>query len=163
MSPTIRYRTAGRRHLKLCLSSSVVQHQTLLSEQKNLLVQFHLESSYLSLTYYDYRPAKQHVRSAQQLSGLTVNMTGTGAGRTGSDLVGGRTWSRRLIGVFCPSRCSGETDPVPAEERGSAHPGGEEGPGPTGPNGPTGKSHLHPPGLPAQGTEPSEPPEPLNL
>uniref|UniRef100_A0A3Q3WKP9 Tetratricopeptide repeat protein 27 n=1 Tax=Mola mola TaxID=94237 RepID=A0A3Q3WKP9_MOLML len=60
----------------------VVKCQTWLSEQRNLAVQFHLECTYLSLTYYDYRPAKEHIRRAQELSGLSVNMTGALGKRT---------------------------------------------------------------------------------
>ncbi|XP_030642227.1 tetratricopeptide repeat protein 27 [Chanos chanos] len=47
-----------------------------------LAVQFHLESGYVALTYYEYRLAKEHFQKARQLSGLDVNMTGALGKRT---------------------------------------------------------------------------------
>lgn len=47
-----------------------------LSEHFTLATQFHLECSYISLMYYDYKSAKEHIQKAQELSGLDINMTG---------------------------------------------------------------------------------------
>uniref|UniRef100_A0A1A8I9L4 Tetratricopeptide repeat protein 27 n=1 Tax=Nothobranchius kuhntae TaxID=321403 RepID=A0A1A8I9L4_NOTKU len=55
---------------------------SLLSEQKNLEIQLHLECAHISLTYYEYQPAKQHIQRAQELSGLSINMTGALGKRT---------------------------------------------------------------------------------
>ncbi|KAF6720018.1 Tetratricopeptide repeat protein 27, partial [Oryzias melastigma] len=60
----------------------VFKHQSLLSAQRNLTLQLHLECAYLSLTYYEYQPAKEHIRKAQELSGLSTNMTGALGKRT---------------------------------------------------------------------------------
>ncbi|CAN9500122.1 unnamed protein product [Ophioblennius macclurei] len=46
------------------------------SEQRNLAIQFHLECVYTCLTYYEYQPAKEHIKKAQELSGLDINLTG---------------------------------------------------------------------------------------
>ncbi|XP_068424592.1 tetratricopeptide repeat protein 27 [Clinocottus analis] len=53
-----------------------------LSQQRNLATHFHLECVYTCLTYYDYQPAKEHMRKAQELSGLDINMTGALGKRT---------------------------------------------------------------------------------
>lgn len=45
-------------------------------QQRNLAIQFHLECVYINLTYYEYQSAKEHIRKAQELSGLNINMTG---------------------------------------------------------------------------------------
>uniref|UniRef100_A0A7N6FFI2 Tetratricopeptide repeat protein 27 n=1 Tax=Anabas testudineus TaxID=64144 RepID=A0A7N6FFI2_ANATE len=55
----------------------VLKCQTVLLEHRNLAIQFHLECAYTSLTYYEYQPAKQHIKKAQELSQLNINMTGT--------------------------------------------------------------------------------------
>ncbi|KAM9364624.1 tetratricopeptide repeat protein 27 isoform 2-T2 [Pholidichthys leucotaenia] len=60
----------------------VMRHQSVLSEQRNLAVQFHLECVYTSLSYYQYQQAKEHIRKAQELSGLNINMTGALGKRT---------------------------------------------------------------------------------
>uniref|UniRef100_A0A673BMC4 Tetratricopeptide repeat protein 27 n=1 Tax=Sphaeramia orbicularis TaxID=375764 RepID=A0A673BMC4_9TELE len=60
----------------------VVKRLSLLSEHTNLAVQLHLECVYTNLTYYEYQAAKEHMRTAQQLSGLTINMTGALGKRT---------------------------------------------------------------------------------
>uniref|UniRef100_A0A4W6G7F0 Tetratricopeptide repeat protein 27 n=1 Tax=Lates calcarifer TaxID=8187 RepID=A0A4W6G7F0_LATCA len=60
----------------------VLKCQSLLSEQRNLAIQFHLECVYTSLTYYEYQPAKEHIKKAQELSGLNINMTGALGKRT---------------------------------------------------------------------------------
>lgn len=57
-------------------SFTVLKCQSLFSEQRKLGVQFHLECTYISLTYYDYQQAKEHIQRAQELSGLNINMTG---------------------------------------------------------------------------------------
>lgn len=51
--------------------------QSMLSEQRLLAIQFHLECVYIRLTYYEYQEAKEHIKKAQELSGLNINMTGT--------------------------------------------------------------------------------------
>nr|XP_020455566.1 tetratricopeptide repeat protein 27 [Monopterus albus] len=60
----------------------VLRYQSLLSEHRNLLIQFHLECVYISLTYYEYQPAMEHIKKAQELSGLDINMTGALGKRT---------------------------------------------------------------------------------
>lgn len=52
------------------------------SEQRNLAIQFHLECVYTCLTYYEYQPAKEHIKKAQELSGLDINLTGALGKRT---------------------------------------------------------------------------------
>lgn len=52
------------------------------SQHRNLAIQFHLECVYTCLTYYEYQPAKEHIRRAQELSGLDVNLTGALGKRT---------------------------------------------------------------------------------
>ncbi|XP_056333284.1 tetratricopeptide repeat protein 27 [Danio aesculapii] len=49
---------------------------------RNLAIQFHLECSYICLTYYEYHRAKEHLQTARDLSGLDVNMTGALGKRT---------------------------------------------------------------------------------
>ncbi|XP_058508188.1 tetratricopeptide repeat protein 27 [Solea solea] len=60
----------------------VLKCQSLMSEQKNLAIQFNLECVYTNLTYYEYQPAKDHINKAQELSGLNINMTGALGKRT---------------------------------------------------------------------------------
>ncbi|XP_045927336.1 tetratricopeptide repeat protein 27-like [Micropterus dolomieu] len=60
----------------------VLKCQSLLSEHSELAIQFHLECVYTSLTYYEYQPAKEHIKKAQELSGLNINMTGALGKRT---------------------------------------------------------------------------------
>lgn len=55
---------------------TVLKCSSVLSEQRNLAIQFHLECVYTSLTYYEYQPAKEHIKRAQELSGLNINITG---------------------------------------------------------------------------------------
>uniref|UniRef100_A0A8C3AQ24 Tetratricopeptide repeat protein 27 n=1 Tax=Cyclopterus lumpus TaxID=8103 RepID=A0A8C3AQ24_CYCLU len=52
------------------------------SSQRKLAIHFHLECVYTSLTYYDYKPAKEHIQKAQELSGLDINLTGALGKRT---------------------------------------------------------------------------------
>ncbi|KAI3363427.1 hypothetical protein L3Q82_011572 [Scortum barcoo] len=60
----------------------VMKCQSVLSEQRNLAIQFHLECVYISLNYYEYQTAKEHIKKAQELSGLHINMTGALGKRT---------------------------------------------------------------------------------
>ncbi|XP_068597477.1 tetratricopeptide repeat protein 27 [Brachionichthys hirsutus] len=62
--------------------NEVMKLQSVLSEQRALAVQFHLEGAYVSLTYYEYQQAKKHVQEARELSGLDVNVTGALGKRT---------------------------------------------------------------------------------
>ena len=57
-------------------SFTVLERQSLLLEQRNLAIQLHLECVYTSLMYYEYQPAKEHIKRAQELSGLNINVTG---------------------------------------------------------------------------------------
>ncbi|XP_054456556.1 tetratricopeptide repeat protein 27 [Anoplopoma fimbria] len=70
--------------LQLAQSSidKVLKCQSLLLKQRNLAIHFHLECVYTSLTYYDYQPAKEHIKKAQELSGLNINMAGALGKRT---------------------------------------------------------------------------------
>lgn len=54
----------------------VLKSPTVLSEQRKLAIQFHLECTYISLIYCDYKSAKEHIQRAQELSGLSIKMTG---------------------------------------------------------------------------------------
>ncbi|XP_061601596.1 tetratricopeptide repeat protein 27 isoform X2 [Cololabis saira] len=60
----------------------VLKGPSALSGQRNLAVQFHLECVYVSLTYYEYQSAQEHMRKAQELSGLDINVTGALGKRT---------------------------------------------------------------------------------
>lgn len=62
--------------------SSVMKSLPQLQEHQSLQVQVHLECVYVYLSYYEYGPAKHHIRTAQDLSGLTVHMTGAMGKRT---------------------------------------------------------------------------------
>ncbi|KAM3606001.1 uncharacterized protein V6R79_008859 [Siganus canaliculatus] len=89
---TLRYISLHQQILEACspqllgLAQSsidkVLQYQSLPSEHKNLAIQFHLECVYLNLTYYEYQAAKEHIKRAQELSGLTVSVTGALGKRT---------------------------------------------------------------------------------
>ncbi|XP_047208148.1 tetratricopeptide repeat protein 27 isoform X2 [Girardinichthys multiradiatus] len=65
-----------------CSMDKVLQCQSVLSDQRSLAVQFHLECADISLTYYEYRAAKEHIERAKELSGLHINMTGALGKRT---------------------------------------------------------------------------------
>lgn len=60
----------------------VLKCQSVLSEQRNLAIQFYLECAYTYLTYYEYQSAREHIEKAQELSGLSINMTGALGKRT---------------------------------------------------------------------------------
>lgn len=62
--------------------SSVMKKQSLLKNHQNLLIHFHLECVYVNLSYYEYQAAKEHIRTAQELSGLNINTTGAIGKRT---------------------------------------------------------------------------------
>lgn len=88
---TLRYINLHQQILEACSSqllslahSSIdkVQSHPVLSAQRSLGVHFHLECTYISLEYYDYQPAKEHIQRAQQLCGLNINMTGALGKRT---------------------------------------------------------------------------------
>ncbi|KAJ0004840.1 hypothetical protein NQD34_011054 [Periophthalmus magnuspinnatus] len=70
--------------LSLAQSSirSVEESRSSLEAHLNLQVQFHLECVYINLSYYEYSEAKEHVRRSQELSGLSVNLTGALGKRT---------------------------------------------------------------------------------
>uniref|UniRef100_A0A7N8X8P4 Tetratricopeptide repeat protein 27 n=1 Tax=Mastacembelus armatus TaxID=205130 RepID=A0A7N8X8P4_9TELE len=63
-------------------SMDKVLKQSLLLEHRNLAIQFYLECVYTNLMYYEYQPAKEHIKKAQELSGLIINMTGALGKRT---------------------------------------------------------------------------------
>ncbi|XP_077351998.1 tetratricopeptide repeat protein 27 [Festucalex cinctus] len=69
-------------NLSLLSMEKVLKCESLFSEQRNLAIQFHLECVYCSLTYYEYQAAKQHIKKAQELSMLDINMTGALGKRT---------------------------------------------------------------------------------
>ncbi|XP_029306440.1 tetratricopeptide repeat protein 27 [Cottoperca gobio] len=89
---TLRYISLHQQILEACspqlcnLANSsmdkVLKCLSLFSEQRNLAIHFHLECVYTNLTYYDYEPAKEHIKKAQELSGLNINMTGALGKRT---------------------------------------------------------------------------------
>lgn len=60
----------------------VLKCQSVLSEHRNLAIQFYLECAYTNLTYYEYQSAREHIEKAQELSGLSINMTGALGKRT---------------------------------------------------------------------------------
>lgn len=88
---TLRYINLHQQILEECSSqlfslakSSIdkVKSHPVLSAQRNLGVQFHLECTYIRLVYFDYKPAKEHIQRAQQLCGLNISMTGALGKRT---------------------------------------------------------------------------------
>ncbi|KAM4600061.1 tetratricopeptide repeat protein 27 isoform 1-T1 [Fundulus diaphanus] len=68
--------------LAQCSMDKVLKCQSVLSSQSSLAIQFHLECAYISLTYYEYQGAKEHINRAKELSGLHINMTGALGKRT---------------------------------------------------------------------------------
>ncbi|XP_061693028.1 tetratricopeptide repeat protein 27 isoform X2 [Syngnathoides biaculeatus] len=69
-------------NLSLMSMEKVLKCESLFPEQRNLAIQFHLECMYCSLTYYEYKRAKDHIKKAQDLSMLDINMTGALGKRT---------------------------------------------------------------------------------
>uniref|UniRef100_A0A3Q2Y041 Tetratricopeptide repeat protein 27 n=1 Tax=Hippocampus comes TaxID=109280 RepID=A0A3Q2Y041_HIPCM len=69
-------------NLSLMSMEKVLKCESLFSEQRNLAIQFHLECVYCSLTYFEYQAAKEHIKKAQELSLLDINMTGALGKRT---------------------------------------------------------------------------------
>uniref|UniRef100_A0A3P9PF97 Tetratricopeptide repeat protein 27-like n=1 Tax=Poecilia reticulata TaxID=8081 RepID=A0A3P9PF97_POERE len=65
-----------------CVEKHVLKCQSTLSDQRSLAIQFHLECAYISLNYYEYGSAKEHINTAKELSGLHINMTGALGKRT---------------------------------------------------------------------------------
>ncbi|XP_034464194.1 tetratricopeptide repeat protein 27 [Hippoglossus hippoglossus] len=92
----------------------VLKRQSVLSEHRNLAIQFHLECVYMNLTYYEYQPAKEHINKAQELSGLNINMTGALGKRT-------RFQENYLAQLILevktkPGQIDGEASPVPTPQ-----------------------------------------------
>lgn len=88
---TLRYVSLHQPILEACSPQLLVLAQSSMDkvlkcpsllEQRNLAIHFHLECVYTSLTYYEYQPAKEHMKKAQELSGLDINMTGALGKRT---------------------------------------------------------------------------------
>uniref|UniRef100_A0A4W6G551 Tetratricopeptide repeat protein 27 n=1 Tax=Lates calcarifer TaxID=8187 RepID=A0A4W6G551_LATCA len=86
---TLRYINLHQQILEACspqllnlAHSSMDKGRFLFEGMRNLAIQFHLECVYTSLTYYEYQPAKEHIKKAQELSGLNINMTGALGKRT---------------------------------------------------------------------------------
>uniref|UniRef100_A0A668AGD3 Tetratricopeptide repeat protein 27 n=1 Tax=Myripristis murdjan TaxID=586833 RepID=A0A668AGD3_9TELE len=85
---TLRYINLHQQILEECspqllsLAHSMLKHESLFVDQRNLAIQFHLECVYTSLTYYEYQSAKLHIQRAKELSGLEMNMTGALGKRT---------------------------------------------------------------------------------
>ncbi|XP_051936997.1 tetratricopeptide repeat protein 27 [Hippocampus zosterae] len=69
-------------NLSLMSMEKVLKCESLFSEQRNLAIQFHLECVYCSLTYFEYQAAKEHIKKAQELSLLDINVTGALGKRT---------------------------------------------------------------------------------
>ncbi|XP_077468904.1 tetratricopeptide repeat protein 27 [Stigmatopora argus] len=68
--------------LSLISMEKVLKCESLFSEHSNLAIQFHLECVYCCLSYYEYQTAKEHIKKAQELSKLDINMTGALGKRT---------------------------------------------------------------------------------
>nr|XP_019953123.1 PREDICTED: tetratricopeptide repeat protein 27 [Paralichthys olivaceus] len=92
----------------------VLKHQSVLSEHRNLAIQFHLECVYLNLTYYEYQPAKEHINKAQELSGLDINLTGALGKRTRFQ----QSYLAQLILEVNtkPGQIDGEASPAPTSQ-----------------------------------------------
>ncbi|KAM9808803.1 tetratricopeptide repeat protein 27 isoform X2 [Syngnathus typhle] len=69
-------------HLSLMSIEKVLKCESVLTEQRKLAIQFHLECVYCSLTYFEYQAAKEHIKKAQELSMLDINTTGALGKRT---------------------------------------------------------------------------------
>ncbi|XP_028323482.1 tetratricopeptide repeat protein 27 isoform X2 [Gouania willdenowi] len=89
---TLRYISLHQQILEACseqlftLAQScmdkVLKCTSVLSKQRKLAIQFHLECVYTCLTYYEYQPAKEHIRKAQEIAGLHIQMIGALGKRT---------------------------------------------------------------------------------
>uniref|UniRef100_A0A8C3AQ27 Tetratricopeptide repeat protein 27 n=1 Tax=Cyclopterus lumpus TaxID=8103 RepID=A0A8C3AQ27_CYCLU len=87
---TLRYVGLHQQILEACspqlldLAQSSIDQENVFQKQskRKLAIHFHLECVYTSLTYYDYKPAKEHIQKAQELSGLDINLTGALGKRT---------------------------------------------------------------------------------
>uniref|UniRef100_A0A8C3AND0 Tetratricopeptide repeat protein 27 n=1 Tax=Cyclopterus lumpus TaxID=8103 RepID=A0A8C3AND0_CYCLU len=85
---TLRYVGLHQQILEACspqlldLAQSNFCNYRLSGKTMKLAIHFHLECVYTSLTYYDYKPAKEHIQKAQELSGLDINLTGALGKRT---------------------------------------------------------------------------------
>lgn len=43
---------------------------------RDLIIQFHLEAGYLCHTFYEYKRAQEHFKTAAKVSGLVLELTG---------------------------------------------------------------------------------------
>lgn len=120
---TLRYLSLHQQVLEACspqlLSlaqssiNTVTERRLLLAERQNLLLQFHLECVYVNLSYYEYSEAKEHMRRAQELTGLSVNMTGALGKRTRFQV---KALAQLILEVKREERLdwmNGETSPAP--------------------------------------------------
>ncbi|XP_051279021.1 tetratricopeptide repeat protein 27 isoform X2 [Dicentrarchus labrax] len=89
----------------------VFKCQSLWLEHRNLAIQFHLECVYTSLNYYEYQPAKEHIKKAQELSGLNINVTGALGKRTRFQH---KYLAQLILDVKRKQGQSGETDKEPS-------------------------------------------------
>uniref|UniRef100_A0A8C6UIN3 Tetratricopeptide repeat protein 27 n=1 Tax=Neogobius melanostomus TaxID=47308 RepID=A0A8C6UIN3_9GOBI len=116
---TLRYVALHQQVLEACspqlltLAQSMTEHQSLLEKHQNLLLQFHLECVYVNLSYYEYPSAKEHMRRAQELTGLGVNMTGALGKRTRFQEKSVAQLILEVKREERPDWTSGETSPAP--------------------------------------------------
>uniref|UniRef100_A0A8C5EVR8 Tetratricopeptide repeat protein 27 n=1 Tax=Gouania willdenowi TaxID=441366 RepID=A0A8C5EVR8_GOUWI len=81
---TLRYISLHQQILEACSEQlfTLAQNMFLYRAQRKLAIQFHLECVYTCLTYYEYQPAKEHIRKAQEIAGLHIQMIGALGKRT---------------------------------------------------------------------------------
>uniref|UniRef100_A0A3B4B355 Tetratricopeptide repeat protein 27 n=1 Tax=Periophthalmus magnuspinnatus TaxID=409849 RepID=A0A3B4B355_9GOBI len=83
---TLRYLSLHQQILEACSPQLLSLAQSSIRSGQNFLwlsaPLFHLECVYINLSYYEYSEAKEHVRRSQELSGLSVNLTGALGKRT---------------------------------------------------------------------------------